>query len=143
MTCRCVNFSVAGASFLLFLSSLGTAARADVAVYRTGQLASRVQRVPSEIRRGVFAEPRRYCEPLVTGAPQEFKIRVHGAEAVHLRTGTTRWLPMPQAADAPQVYRLSAQVSPGDTVQIVAKPPGRNQQHWTVVDFAPQSNSGR
>ena len=93
-------------------------------------------------RMDVFLENPLYV-PLVTGAPQEFKIRVHGAEEVHLRIGTTRWLPMPQAAGTPQVYRLSAQVSPGETVQILAKPPGRNQQHWTVVDFTPQSNSGR
>jgi hypothetical protein len=74
--------------------------------------------------------------PLTTGKPQEFRIRLRGAEQVHLRIGPDRWLPMGRAADDPALYRLTADVPRGAPVQIMAREPRSAGPHWMLVDFS-------
>jgi len=47
------------------LTADNSAARADVAAYRTGRIDPRVNEVPAEIQTGVFAQPQRQIKPLV------------------------------------------------------------------------------
>jgi hypothetical protein len=74
--------------------------------------------------------------PLTAGKPQDFRIRVRGAEQVHLRIGE-QWLPMDREAGDKDVYRVTATIPPGASARILAKQPGKDSPHWTLVDFAP------
>jgi hypothetical protein len=73
--------------------------------------------------------------PLANGKPQEFKIRVQGAEQVHLLLDK-QWVPMERVAGEKDLYRTTATVAQGQAVRIMAKEPGKDKQHWGVVDFA-------
>ncbi|MGA2033134.1 MAG: transglutaminase domain-containing protein [Thermoguttaceae bacterium] len=81
--------------------------------------------------------------PLTTDKPQEFKIRVRGAEEVHLRIGGRQWLPMKTGPEEKEVYRATATIPRDTAVQIVAKQPGQDASHWTLVDFTPEGTNGR
>ena len=80
--------------------------------------------------------------PLTPGRREQFKIRVRGAEQVHVRIGENRWLPMTRSSDDREVYHLAAEVPADGSVRIMAKEPGKDSRHWTLVDFSPEKNAG-
>jgi hypothetical protein len=74
--------------------------------------------------------------PLAAGKEQEFKIRVRNAGKVQLRLGRQTWIPMPPAADDPELYRVTAAVPAEGLVRIVAQPRSGGSS-WTLADFTP------
>jgi len=73
--------------------------------------------------------------PLPADKPQEFKIRVRGAEQVQLRVGEQKWIPMQAAASEPELYTVTAAAPAEAHVQIVARPPHAGNTYWTIVDY--------
>jgi len=72
--------------------------------------------------------------PLATGQPLTFKIRLRGAEQVHLVIGD-RWLPMQPVSGQKDMYKATAEIPAGAAVRLMAKEAARGSSHWTLVDF--------
>ena len=79
--------------------------------------------------------------PLEAGRPQEFKIRVHGAETVCLEIGNKQQLPMKASVSDPELYQLVVTVPAYTSVRTVAKKAGKNELIWPLVNFTPKRKS--
>jgi hypothetical protein len=73
--------------------------------------------------------------PLVADKPQQFKIRVHGAEQVQLLLDGKKWLRMSRIAGQTDVFQIMQEIPAGADVRIMAKTPGKGTMHWALVEY--------
>jgi len=74
--------------------------------------------------------------PIATGRPTSFRIRVPGASEVNLVIDK-RWQKLRPVAGQDDLFELSAAIPQGAWALLVAKPPGSDGGHQTLLSFTP------